>query len=222
MRLLLVEDDETVGKYTRQGLSSAGFAVDWIRDGRGVENALPDGGYGAVLLDLGLPGRDGMTVLARIREAGLDIPVLILTARDAVSDRVAGLNAGADDYMLKPFDIKELVARTNALIRRHSGRLTAQRVVGALTVDSERKTVHLRGEPVTVSAREFAVLEALVRRPGTVLSRQALEEAVYGWRHDVASNAVEVFLHHLRRKLGPGIIENIRGVGYRVPSDDET
>jgi DNA-binding response OmpR family regulator len=216
MRLLLVEDDETVGKYTRQGLSSAGFTVDWMRDGRGVEHALRDGAYGAVLLDLGLPGRDGMAVLARIRETGLDIPVLVLTARDAVSDRVAGLNSGADDYMIKPFDLQELVARTHALIRRRGGRRTAQHVVGDLVVDPIQKTVSLRGEPVTVSAREFAVLEALVCRPGTVLSRQALEEAVYGWQEEVASNAVEVHLHYLRRKLGPGIIENIRGVGYRV------
>jgi two-component system response regulator QseB len=144
------------------------------------------------------------------------VPVLVLTARDAVSDRVAGLNAGADDYVLKPFDMQELVARIHALIRRHGGRLSAQHIIGALVVDPARQTVSLRGDPVAVSPREFAVLEALVRKPGTVLSRQALEEAVYGWQEEVASNAIEVHLHHLRRKLGAGVIENIRGVGYRV------
>jgi len=216
MRLLLVEDDLMVGKYACQGLERSGFTVDWLRDGSGVEHAVASETYAAVVLDLGLPTRDGMDVLRRLRARALDVPVLVLTARDGLGDRVAGLDAGADDYVLKPFDLPELVARIHALARRHAGRLTSTYIAGRLVVDPLRKTVTLDDAPVAVSAREFAVLEALASRPGAVLSRQALERAVYGWNEEVASNAIEVHLHNLRRKLGADLIENIRGVGYRV------
>jgi two-component system response regulator QseB len=216
MRLMLVEDDPMVGKYACKGFERAGFTVDWLRDGAGVEEAVKGESYGAVVLDLGLPSRDGMDVLRRLRASSVDVPVLVLTARDALGDRVAGLEAGADDYVLKPFDMAEVVARIHALVRRYTGRLSSTLVAGRLVVDPLRKTVLVDGTAVAVSAREFSVLEALAARPGAVLSRQALEKAVYGWDEEVTSNAIEVHLHNLRRKLGTDLIENIRGVGYRI------
>jgi two-component system response regulator QseB len=216
MRLLVVEDDPMIGKSMHHGLRDAGFGVDWTRDGRAAELSVANCVYEAVILDLGLPVKDGLDVLRGARAAGNDVPVLIVTARDAVADRIAGLNAGADDYVLKPFDMDELVARAHALIRRHAGSGRPQLTRGSLVVDPLTRTVSLRGAAIELSSREFSVLHALMRQPGAVLSRDALEDAVYGWEREIGSNAIEVHLHHLRRKLGADVIKNIRGVGYRI------
>lgn len=216
MRLLLIEDDTMIGRAVRQGLCDAGFTVDWVMDGRAAELALGNGVYDLALLDLGLPGQDGMAVLHGLRTRGNAVPVLIVTARDAVADRIAGLNAGADDYVLKPFDLDELIARVRALLRRHAGAGSPLLQCGALVLDPVKKEVSLHGEPVALSAREFALLETLMQRPGAVLSREQLEDSIYGWAAEIDSNAVEVHLHKLRRKLGADTIRNVRGVGYKV------
>jgi two-component system response regulator QseB len=216
MRLLLVEDDTMLGRAMRQGLADAGFTVDWVTDGSAASAALGNGVYDLALLDLGLPGKDGMSVLGELRGRRDALPVLIVTARDAVADRIAGLNAGADDYVLKPFDLDELVARVRALLRRRAGTPGPLLECGDLALDPVRREVRKAGEAVQLSAREFGLLEALMQRPGAVLSREQLEDAVYGWGEEVGSNAVEVHLHHLRRKLGAGSIRNVRGVGYKV------
>jgi two-component system response regulator QseB len=216
MRLLLIEDDTMVGKAMRLGLTQAGFVVDWVQDGRAAELALANGVYALAILDLGLPRQDGMVILTALRAAGNSVSVLIASARDTVRDRIAALDAGADDYILKPFDLDELVARVRALLRRQAGSGVPLLRCGALVLDPGRRLVTLRGGAVELSAREFAVLEALMQRPGALLSREQIEDAVYGWGEEVGSNAVEVHLHHLRRKLGPAVIVNVRGVGYRV------
>jgi two-component system, OmpR family, response regulator QseB len=216
MRILLIEDDSMIGKAVREGLVQAGFAVDWVLDGRAAELSLSCGVYDLAILDLGLPKKDGMAILAALRGTGNSMPVLIASARDTVPERIAGLDAGADDYMLKPFDLDELVARVRALLRRHAGRGAPLLRAGELVLDPKRKEVTYHGTPVELSVREFAVLEALMQRPGAVLSREKLEESIYGWGEEVSSNAIEVHLHHLRRKLGLDVIRNVRGVGYRV------
>lgn len=216
MRILLIEDDSMIGKAVRQGLVQAGFAVDWVTDGRAAELSLANGVYDLAVLDLGLPKKDGMAILASLRAMGNAMPVLIASARDTVRDRIAGLETGADDYVLKPFDLDELVARVRALLRRHAGSGSPLLKCGGLVLDPVRKSVLRDGEAVELSAKEFAVLEALMQRPGAVLSREKLEESVYGWGEEVGSNAIEVHLHHLRRKLGSARIRNVRGVGYRV------
>jgi two-component system, OmpR family, response regulator QseB len=216
MRVLLIEDDAMIGKAVRQGLVHAGFAVDWVTDGRAAELSLANGVYDLAILDLGLPKKDGMAILTTLRGMGNSMPVLIASARDTVRDRIAGLEAGADDYVLKPFDLDELVARVRALLRRHAGSGSPLLQCGALVLDPVRKAVTHAGVAVELSAKEFAVLEALMQRPGAVLSREQLEESVYGWGEEVGSNAIEVHLHHLRKKLGSSVIKNVRGVGYRV------
>ena len=216
MRILLIEDDAMIGKAVRQGLTQAGFTVDWATDGRAAELSLANGVYHLAILDLGLPKKDGMAILATLREMGNAMPVLIASARDTVHDRIAGLEAGADDYLLKPFDLDELVARVRALMRRHAGSGSPLLQVGGLALDPVRRSVTRDGVAVQLSATEFAVLEALMQRPGAVLSREKLEESVYGWGQEVGSNAIEVHLHHLRKKLGSAVIKNVRGVGYRV------
>ena len=216
MRVLVVEDDPMIGRAVVNGMQDAGYAVDWVRDGAAAELALGHGAYDLALLDLGLPRKDGLEVLKSVRRARSDVPVLIITARDAVADRVAGLDVGADDYLVKPFDLDELLARARAVIRRRAGRGNPEIVHGALCLDPVRRRVLFRGAPVELSAREFAILEALMLEPGAVVSRDKLEEAVYGWGAEVGSNTVEVHLHHLRRKLEPGLIRNVRGVGYRI------
>ena len=216
MRLLLVEDDPMIGRAMGQGLRDAGLTVDWVTDGDAAELALANGVYDLAVLDLGLPGKDGMELLRELRGRRDLLPVLIVTARDAVADRIDGLNAGADDYVLKPFDLDELVARVRALLRRHAGAATPILECGGLTLDTVRREVRRNGEEIQLSAREFALLEALMQRPGAVLSRVQLEDAVYGWGEEVGSNAVEVHLHNLRRKLGPETIRNVRGAGYKV------
>jgi two-component system response regulator QseB len=172
--------------------------------------------YDLALLDLGLPRRDGLEILKSLRRSGKELPVVIITARDSVADRVVGLDNGADDYLVKPFDLDELLARARAVIRRRDGRASPEMTYGALTVDPAKRLVSFRGQRVDLSAREFAVLEALMKEPGAVVSREKLEDAVYGWGEEVGSNSIEVHLHHLRRKLRPQLIRNVRGVGYRI------
>jgi DNA-binding response OmpR family regulator len=219
MRLLLVEDDTMLGRGMRQGLADAGFTVDWVTDGHAAELALANGVYDLALLDLGLPAKDGMTLLAELRARRDALPVLIVTARDSVADRISGLNAGADDYVLKPFDLDELVARVRALLRRHAGAAGPLLECGGIVLDPVRREVRKDGQEVQLSGREFALLEALMQRPGAVLSREQLEDTVYGWGEEIGSNAVEVHLHKLRRKLGPDTIRNVRGVGYKVSAE---
>jgi two-component system response regulator QseB len=217
MRLLLVEDDRMIGENIRDGLAQEGHAVDWVRDGAAAAAAIRAEPYGAVLLDLGLPRRDGIEVLRGVRALRNDVPVLIITARDGVADRVRGLDAGADDYLVKPFDLDELAARVRALTRRAAGRTTGMVRQGPISVNPATREVRVHDRPVSLSAREFAVLEALLERPGCVLSRAQLEERLYGWGEEVASNAVEVHVHNLRRKLGAGLIRTERGAGYSIP-----
>jgi two-component system OmpR family response regulator/two-component system response regulator QseB len=220
MRILLVEDDRLLGDGIRAGLQQAGFAVDWAQDGRAAELALADEAYDAVVLDLGLPRLSGMEVLARARAARNAVPVLILTARDTVPDRIAGLDAGADDYLVKPFDLGELQARLRALIRRGKSQVEPQMEHGALRLDPAARSVSWAGRPVELSAREYAVLHALLLNAGRVLSKAQLEEKLYGWGEEIESNAVEVFVHHLRRKLSPELIRTVRGVGYMIPKEN--
>jgi two-component system response regulator QseB len=217
MRLLLAEDDPMIGASVQRGLRQEGYSVDWLRDGAAVEPALAANPYDLLLLDLGLPGRGGLEVLAGLRAAGQGLPVLILTARDAVSDRIRGLDSGADDYLVKPFDLDELAARVRALLRRQSGRSDPVLRHGDLAFDPVARSLSRGGQPVALSARELSLLEALLEQPGRPLSRAQLEERVYGWGEEVESNAVEVHIHSLRRKLGADTIKNLRGVGYFIP-----
>ena len=217
MRLLLVEDDAMIGESVQTGLQQDGFAVDWVQDGRAAELALQANPYDMLLLDLGLPRKAGLDVLTALRRRGATVPVLILSARDAIADRVQGLDAGADDYLVKPFDLEELAARIRALLRRQSGRADPVMQVGRLSINPATHQATLDGKSVALSAREFALIHALAARPGVVLSRAQLEEKLYGWSHEVESNTVEVYVHSLRRKLGTEFIRNVRGVGYMVP-----
>jgi len=223
MRVLLVEDDRMIAEGVRKGLRGEGWAVDWVADGATALNALTMAGesqsYDLMLLDLGLPKRDGLDVLRTLRGKGHSIPVLILTARDAVADRVKGLDAGADDYLVKPFDLDELGARMRALLRRRAGRSAALIQHGPISLDPATHEVMLDGAPVALSAREFALLEALLTRPGAVLSKAQLEEKMYGWGEEIGSNTVEVYIHALRKKLGPELIRNVRGLGYTLAKD---
>jgi two-component system response regulator QseB len=216
MRLLLVEDDEMIAAGMSEGLRRAGYTVDQARDGREAELALMGAPYDLVLLDLGLPRKSGLEVLRGVRARGNAVPVLIVTARDAVSDRVEGLDAGADDYLIKPFDLDELAARVRALLRRGSGRADPVLRHGALTLNPVTHEVTLDGKALALSGREFALLEALLERPGALLSRARLEEKMYGWGEEVESNTIEVYIHSLRRKLGPRFIRTVRGVGYGI------
>jgi len=217
MRLLVVEDDAMIGNGIRTGLRQDGYTVDWVRDGAAAELATVATAYDAILLDLGLPGKTGLELLAHWRKQQNPVPVLIVTARDAVADRVRGLDTGADDYLVKPFDLDELAARLRALLRRRSGRATPIIEIGPLTLDPASHEVHLDGAAIKLSAREFGVLHALLENPGVPLSRSQIEDRLYGWEEEIGSNAVEVHIHALRRKLGSDWIRNVRGVGYMVP-----
>jgi two-component system OmpR family response regulator/two-component system response regulator QseB len=217
MRVLLVEDDGLLGEGLRAGLGQAGFAVDWVREGPDALHALETTAFAAVVLDLGLPGLGGLAVLRRLRARGDKVPVLILTARDAVGDRVTGLDAGGDDYVVKPVDLAELAARLRALVRRASGQAEPVLRRGDLELHPAERRVVFRGREVALSAREFALLQELMLNAGRVLSREQLEERLYPWGREVESNAVEVHVHHVRRKLAPGVIRTIRGVGYLMP-----
>jgi two-component system response regulator QseB len=214
--LLLAEDDTMIGDAVRAGLRRLGFSVDWVQDGVAAEQALLTEPYDACLLDLGLPRKAGLAVLRRLRERGSMLPVLVLTARDAITDRVEGLDAGADDYVVKPFDLAELAARIRAVTRRKAGRAQAVIEHCDVALDPGTREVRRQGELVALSPREFALLEALLEHPGRILSRAQLEERLYGWGEEVESNVVEVHVHTLRRKLGADFIRNVRGVGYRV------
>lgn len=217
MRVLLIEDDHSLGDGLMIGLRQAGFAVDWLRDGVTADHALASERFDMVVLDLGLPRLSGKEVLQRARARGLLTPVLILTAQDAVGEKVAGLDAGADDYLVKPVDIDELAARIRALTRRSAGRAAPLLCHGDLELDPAGRTVTRAGEVIELSAREFALLQMLLESAGRVLSRPQLEQSLYGWRDEPESNALEVHIHHLRKKLGTDLIRTLRGVGYTIP-----
>jgi two-component system response regulator QseB len=216
MRLLLVEDDAMIGEAVRAGLRQEGFTVDWVREAQAGDVALRTEPYALLLLDLGLPGKSGLDWLRELRRRGEATPVLVITARDAVADRIAGLDGGADDYLVKPFDLEELAARVRAVLRRHGGRAAPLLEHGELTLDPATRQASFKGQPVALSAREYALLAALLERPGAILSRAQLEQRLYGWGEEVESNAVEVHIHHLRRKLGADTIRNVRGLGYTL------
>jgi DNA-binding response OmpR family regulator len=216
MKLLLVEDDALLGDGVRAGLKQAGFAVDWVQDGLAAKVALDSEDYDLLVLDLGLPKLSGMELLKSVRAKRASLPVLILTARDTVADRVAGLNAGADDYLVKPFDLDELIARLNALLRRSAGQVELTLQHGAIELTPASHQVRLAGTDVSMSAREFSLLHTLLLHAGRVHSREQLEQTLYGWGEEVESNAVEVHVHHLRKKLGSDLIRTLRGVGYVI------
>jgi DNA-binding response OmpR family regulator len=216
MRILLVEDDPLLGDGLQRALRNDHYTVDWITSGAQVEGALQHDHFDLVLLDLGLPGMDGMEALRRLRASSQPVPVLILSARDQLKDRVAGLDAGADDYLMKPFDMDELRARIRARLRRTVEPPQNQLIVGPLLIDSENFSVRQNEQPENLSRREFVLLQALARQPGRVLTRDRLEQELYGWSEDVESNALEVHVHHLRKKLGADLIRTVRGVGYQL------
>ncbi|KDB05823.1 two component transcriptional regulator, winged helix family [Burkholderia sp. lig30] len=216
MRVLLVEDDPLIGSGLEQGLKQEGFAVDWVKDGDAATLALRTTGYGLLLLDLGLPNRDGLSVLAALRRRDENLPAIVITARDGLSDRIAGLDSGADDYLVKPFALEELLARIRAVNRRHAGRAQTTLLIGALRLDPVKHQVWLNDDEVTLSPKEFVLLHELMREPGAVISREQFEERLYSWGEEVESNAVQVHIHNLRKKLGHDTIRTVRGVGYRI------
>jgi two-component system response regulator QseB len=217
MRVLLAEDDVDLGQGILAGLEQLGFNVDWVTDGISAEHAATDAeGIDVLVLDLGLPRQDGLAVLKNLRKRGSELPVLILTARDAVEDRIQGLDFGADDYLSKPFDLHELAARLRAILRRRSGRSCAEVRLGALLLDTVSRTVMLNDQPVALSLHEYSILEYLLNHTGQILSKQQIESSLYGWSEGVESNAIEVHVHHLRKKLGKDLIRTIRGLGYSI------
>lgn len=216
MRLLLVEDDPLLGDGIRAGLRLGGYTVDWVKDGRAAQLALEADEYSLVVLDLGLPRLSGLELLRWLRQGGRTLPVLILTARDTLADRVNGLDSGADDYLVKPFELEELSARIRALLRRSSGRAEPVLTHGELVLDPAAHRATRLGAEVELSPREFAILQQLLENAGRVLSRERLEQSLYGWNEEVESNAVEVHIHHLRKKLGTELIRTVRGVGYMI------
>jgi len=222
MRILLAEDDAMLGDGLSAGLRQMGFLVDWVRDGVAAERELVSGNYAAAVLDLGLPKKDGLDVLQSLRRSKIATPVLVLTARDAVPDRVRGLDLGADDYVIKPVDLTELGARLRSLVRRSHGQVQDTLRCGAVLLEPESRQVSLNGELVVLSTREFDLLHVLFLNAGRVLSREQLEQKLYSWGYEVDSNAIEVHIHHLRRKLLPDLIQTVRGVGYTVPRTSES
>lgn len=216
MRILLVEDDVMLGDALKRSLKQEGFTTDWARDAEEAELALATGDYSLILLDLGLPGKSGLDLLTELRCKADPVPVIILTARDAVPDRIRGLDAGADDYLVKPFDPDELAARIRALQRRRVGRTVPLMEHGSLVLNPASREIFQSGKRVHLSAREYVILAALMERPGTLFSRAALEERIYGWGEEIESNAVEVHIHNLRKKIGAETIRTVRGVGYML------
>lgn len=216
MRILLVEDDLMIGEAVSVALKDAAYAVDWVKDGATADRVLENVEYQAVLLDLGLPKRDGLEVLRRLRQAGNTVPVIVITARDSVDDRIKGLDFGADDYLVKPFNLNEMLARLRAIIRRQGGQATPLLTNGKVTLDLATRQARCGDVMEVLSAREFALLQALLLRPGTILSRAELEERLYGWNEEVESNAVDFLIHGVRKKLGAHIIKNVRGAGWMV------
>ena len=219
MRILLVEDDKLLGDGVQAGLIQSGFNVDWVRDGVAGELALKTGEYAGVVLDLGLPRLSGPELLGRLRRAGNRVPVLILTARDAMEDRVKGLDAGADDYVVKPFDLPELAARLRALVRRSRGEAAPTLRMSGIELDPAARSVRFQGREIELSSREFALLHELMLNAGRVLSREQLAQRLYAWGEEIESNAIEVHVHHLRRKLAPELVRTVRGVGYLMPRE---
>lgn len=216
MRVLLVEDDRMIGEAVVQALHDAAYAVDWVKDGQAALLAIETNEYGMVLLDLGLPRRNGLDLLRQVRAKGSTVPVIIVTARDALEDRVVGLDLGADDYLVKPFDVAELLARMRAVARRRGGQAAPLLTNGALTLDPATREARYGEASCSLTAREFSLLQSLLMRPGAILSRAELEERVYGWNEEVESNAIEFLIHGVRRKLGMSVIKNVRGVGWMV------
>ncbi|MEP7329915.1 MAG: response regulator transcription factor [Betaproteobacteria bacterium] len=219
MRILVVEDDPLLGDALQAGLKQRGFSVDWVKDGIAAELALSTDAFASVVLDLGLPRLDGLRLLSKERAKGSKTPVLVLTARDAIEDRIKGFDTGADDYVVKPVDLDELAARLRALVRRSRGEPAAILELGPLRVDPATRTVSFRRQPVELQAREFNLLQEFMLNAGRVLSRKQIEDRLYAWGEEVESNAVEVHIHHLRRKLAPGLIRTVRGVGYVMPRE---
>ena len=216
MRILLVEDDDMLGEAVRDGLRQEGYVVDWVRNGGAALAALSTSSFSALVLDLGLPDSDGLGLLRRLRQSGQATPVVIVTARDRVSDRIGGLDAGADDYLIKPFDIDELGARLRAITRRADGCAESRLSAGEVVLDLRQRTVTRHGAPAALTAREYALVELLMRKAGCLVTRAEIEEELYGFDDHIASNAIEVHIHNLRRKLGPQFITNLKGRGYRV------
>lgn len=216
MRILLIEDDHMIGDAISVALKDAAYAVDWVMDGITAGSVLKNGEHQAVLLDLGLPGRDGFEVLRQLRQGGNSIPVIIITARDGVEDRINGLDYGADDYLIKPFDVNELLARIRAVVRRKGGHASPVLSNGRVTLDPASHQAQCGDKAVILSAREFSLLHALLLRPGSILTRAELEERIYGWNEEVESNAVDFLIHAVRKKLGAEIIKNVRGAGWMV------
>ena len=217
MRVLLVEDDAMIGRSLDRALTSSGMAVDWVGTGAECLAAVRDASYGLLLLDLGLPDRPGLSILQAIRSRNTDTPVVIITARDDLASRIAGLDSGADDYVVKPFDFEELNARIRAVIRRHEGRSSSVIAAGAVTLDLARYEVSYAGLSLALPSKEFALVRALAERPGAILSRAQLEDRLYDWGNEVESNAVDVLIHYVRRKFGKDIIRNVRGIGWMIP-----
>jgi two-component system OmpR family response regulator/two-component system response regulator QseB len=216
MKILLAEDDQLLGSGLRTGLRQAGFQVDWVRDGAAAQREIEESDYDAVVLDLGLPLRDGLDVLRQARKRGKKLPILVLTARDTVAQRIQGLDSGADDYVIKPVDLNELSARLRALVRRAHGQPTPTLQAAAIELCPAARGVTYRGQAVELSSREFDLLHLLMLNAGRVLTRAQLERQLYSWGDEIESNAIEVHIHHLRRKLGPGVIQTVRGVGYML------
>ncbi|MEH6472320.1 MAG: response regulator transcription factor [Halopseudomonas sp.] len=219
MRLLLIEDDPLLGEGIKQGFTLQGETLDWLRTGQHALDAIASSEFDLMILDLGLPDIDGLEVIRDMRRAGNALPVLILTARDQVSDRVKGLDSGADDYLIKPFDMDELYARVRALLRRHSGFSAPKLSYGEIKVDPASREVHRNGESINLSRREYSLLIEFLHHPGQVFTRDQLSERLYGWNDEVESNTVEVHIHHLRKKLGSALIKTVRGVGYRIEQE---
>ena len=217
MRVLLVEDDMMIGRSLDRALTDSGMAVDWVRSGADCIAAVHDSNYGVLLLDLGLPDGTGLDILRRLREEKKDVPVVIITARDDIATRIAGLDGGADDYVVKPFDFDELKARIRAVVRRHDGHRSSSIVAGAVELDIARHAVSFREQTSVLPHKEFALLRALAEHPGTILSRRQLEDHLYDWGNEVESNAVDVLIHYIRRKFNRDIILNVRGVGWMIP-----
>ena len=216
MRILLVEDDPMIGEAVSIALKDAAYAVDWVKDGAAASSVLGQGEHQAVLLDLGLPKRDGLEVLRRLRQAGSSVPVIVITARDGVDERIQGLDIGADDYLVKPFDVHELLARLRAIIRRQGGQAAPVLTNGKVSLDPTTREARCGDVVELLSAREFALLHALLLHPGAILSRTELEERIYGWNEEVESNAVDFLIHAVRKKLGADVIRNVRGAGWMV------
>ena len=217
MRVLLLEDDTMIGEGLCRALAAEGMSVDWVRNGIDGETAFHDAAYAIVLLDLGLPDAEGADLLKAARRRGIDTPVLIITARDGLDQRVSGLDLGADDYLVKPFEVRELLARMRAILRRRVGKTTSRLAAGPTELDTATHELSHNGVTNVLSAREFALMHALIERPGRILSRAEIEERIYGWNEEVESNAVDFLIHSIRRKFGKGIISNVRGTGWMVP-----